>query len=328
MFRPITTRTQLAACATISALLISVLAFGVTHLAHRAATTTYCERCSLYAVALASTSESWLPSASEPEDQQLRHPLLSLGVVYVRLSTTEGLVLDIRRPEFAQARLPIPDPASVAAATTICFEGRLAVNVVFPHMIRSPIAEPADEEDLGTLQLGIDATELRQSNRRTTTIAATASFAAWILVTLSLVYMLEERKRRRSRQEAPVPGAMDAARRIVAGKLVLCLDQLRFEVDEIVIDLTPKQAAVLEMMMNRPGRAFSDADILAQVWQTSPYANSSDVKQQIYLIRKRLRDAGIEASKVLVTVPGVGYKLVTSQDDGAVDAVSTDKLGA
>jgi two-component system response regulator ResD len=130
--------------------------------------------------------------------------------------------------------------------------------------------------------------------------------------------------RKRRLANAPPTNAPDAARRYVAGDLMLLLDELRFKVGHADIDLTPKQASLLELLMEQPGRAFSDADILEHVWTMSSYANSSDVKQQIYLIRKRLRCAGLDASTILATVPGVGYKLVITIDDGSADARSTD----
>ncbi|GAG16995.1 unnamed protein product [marine sediment metagenome] len=99
---------------------------------------------------------------------------------------------------------------------------------------------------------------------------------------------------------------------------------MRLEVGDISVCLTPKQASLLEMLITQPGRAFSDTSILKHVWEESAYANSSDVKQQIYLIRKRLRSAGLDAAAILTTVPGVGYKLVITRNDGTVDALSTD----
>ena len=84
--------------------------------------------------------------------------------------------------------------------------------------------------------------------------------------------------------------------------------------------------------MQEPGRAFADAEILAAVWPDSPYANSRDVKQYIYLIRKRLSAAGLPATELLASVPGLGYRIafeaVDSNVDPKIDPPSVDELKA
>lgn len=331
MLRSALFRTRFAMFALILAFLTSGISFGIAHSIHRTAATTYRERSSLYAVALASASTSWLPSGDpgDTTEQQLRFPLLSLGVVYVRVSSDEGLVMDIRRSEFSQARLPtlnrVSFPTTTIAATIFRFENHWAVDVVVPLSIFN-LADSAEEAGgLGMIQLGIDATELARANQRTTTITAFSSLAIWLFVSVSLFCLLRRQDSRAEGRPEHCSIAADAARRIVAGDLALFLDELRFEVGTVTIDLTPKQAALLEMLISHPGRAFSDESILKRVWQTSSYASSSDVKQQIYLIRKKLRGAGLPALRILVTVSGVGYKLAVSQNDAVVDAPSTDK---
>jgi len=54
---------------------------------------------------------------------------------------------------------------------------------------------------------------------------------------------------------------------------------------------------------------FSDREILAAVWPDSRYANAKDVKQHVYLLRKRLRDAKSGGEEMIVNVPGFGYRL-------------------
>jgi DNA-binding winged helix-turn-helix (wHTH) protein len=240
------------------------------------------------------------------------------------VSINGEVVMDIRRPEFSAAQLPQLDQHSLAGTSVVCFEDHWAIDVAVPHMLPN-VDDPEEDGTLRMLQFGIGATELAAANQQTTKKVTLISLTAWVFVSVLLVGLciLVRSKQRFAATQAPaIP---DGSRRSAAGDLVLLHDELRFRVGEAEIGLTPKQAVLLELLMRQPGRAFSDADILCHVWCDSPYANSSDVKQQIYLIRKRLRSAGLDAAAILATVPGVGYKLVITTDDGIVDAPSTDQ---
>ena len=314
---------RLTVVISILALVISAIGFGVAHSIQRAETAEYQRRCSLYAVALASTSAAWLPTGGSTHEQ-FRYPLLSLGVVYLRVTINGEIVMDLRRPEFSTATLPQLDRPPLAGTSVVCFEDHWAIDVAVPHMLPN-VDAPEEEGTLRMLQFGIGATELAAANQQTTKKVALISLTAWVFASVLLVglcSLVRSKQRFAATQPVDIP---DAARRSAAGDLVLLHDELRFRVGEAEIGLTPKQAVLLELLMGQPGRAFSDAEILCHVWCDSTYANSSDVKQQIYLIRKNLRSAGLDASAILSTVPGVGYKLVITRNDGTVDAPSTDQ---
>ena len=55
------------------------------------------------------------------------------------------------------------------------------------------------------------------------------------------------------------------------------------------------------------------------MWADSRYANSRDVKQYVYLIRRRLAAAGLPADEILANEPGLGYRLVADAVPDAVD---------
>ncbi|HEB92884.1 MAG TPA: response regulator transcription factor [Gammaproteobacteria bacterium] len=74
-----------------------------------------------------------------------------------------------------------------------------------------------------------------------------------------------------------------------------------------LIELTPKEHALLEYFMNAPGRVFSRSKILDQVWgyNTDPLTNVVEV--HIRNLRKKM-DEGFSSS-LIKTVRGFGYKL-------------------
>jgi DNA-binding response OmpR family regulator len=72
------------------------------------------------------------------------------------------------------------------------------------------------------------------------------------------------------------------------------------------IELTAKELALLELLMSAPGKVFSRARILSNVWGYSadPLTNVVDV--YIRRLRKKLDD---EDASLIVTLRGYGYKL-------------------
>lgn len=79
---------------------------------------------------------------------------------------------------------------------------------------------------------------------------------------------------------------------------------------ETLIDLTPKEFALLECFMRMPGKVLSRTRILEQVWGYSadPLTNVVDV--YIRQLRRKIDDDF--DLKLLKTVRGFGYKLDTS----------------
>jgi len=76
---------------------------------------------------------------------------------------------------------------------------------------------------------------------------------------------------------------------------------------EVLIELTPKEFALLEFFMRTPGKVLSRTRILDQVWgySTDPLTNVVDV--YIRQLRRKIDDD--YDLKLLKTVRGFGYKL-------------------
>ena len=70
------------------------------------------------------------------------------------------------------------------------------------------------------------------------------------------------------------------------------------------LDLTPKEFAVLEVLLRSAGRAVSTEDLLEQAWDahTDPFTNA--VRVTMMTLRRKLGDPPL-----IATVPRVGYRL-------------------
>lgn len=79
-----------------------------------------------------------------------------------------------------------------------------------------------------------------------------------------------------------------------------------------VVNLSPKEYDLLKLLASRPGRVFSNAEILQAVWpDRADEGTSEDVKKYIYFLRGKI-EADPENPRLIQTVRGFGYKLSPS----------------
>ncbi len=89
----------------------------------------------------------------------------------------------------------------------------------------------------------------------------------------------------------------------------LYLDQTSFEarLDDQVIDLTPKEFTLLYLLVRHPGRVFSRAYLLDEIWGYKADAYDRTVDTHVYRLRQKLGVKGQIAQRI-VAVRGIGYK--------------------
>jgi DNA-binding response OmpR family regulator len=74
-----------------------------------------------------------------------------------------------------------------------------------------------------------------------------------------------------------------------------------------VLDLTPKEFAVLRYLMSHPGEVFSEGHLLTHVWDENANPYSKTVRVTIMNLRRKL--AGPDEDQPIETVIGAGYRL-------------------
>jgi two-component system OmpR family response regulator len=95
--------------------------------------------------------------------------------------------------------------------------------------------------------------------------------------------------------------------RLAVGDLVLDLVSRRVERDGRVLDLRPREYALLEYLMRNPGRVVSKAMILSHVFDYSFDPRTNVVDVLVHRLREKV-DKGF-ASPMIHTVRGMGYVL-------------------
>jgi DNA-binding response OmpR family regulator len=89
----------------------------------------------------------------------------------------------------------------------------------------------------------------------------------------------------------------------------LYLDPTRYEtrLDDQTIDLTPKEFSLLYLLVCHPGRVFSRAYLLDEIWGYEAAAYDRTVDTHIYRLRQKLGTESRIAQRI-VAVRGIGYK--------------------
>jgi len=107
----------------------------------------------------------------------------------------------------------------------------------------------------------------------------------------------------RLRALARRPGA-ERARVLTSGRLTLDVVRHRLTLDGILLSPTPKEFAVLEVLLEHAGEVVTRAELVERCWDelTEPSSNVVDVL--VGQLRRRLGDPDL-----IETVRGVGYRL-------------------
>jgi two-component system KDP operon response regulator KdpE len=103
----------------------------------------------------------------------------------------------------------------------------------------------------------------------------------------------------------PLPGA---AHQVTSDDLVIDFDQHRLIVADQVVDLTPTEYQLLEVLARHAGRTVPTERLLIQVWGPEYAGEVKHVKHYIWSLRKKI-EADPGDPKHIVTERGFGYRL-------------------
>jgi DNA-binding response OmpR family regulator len=91
------------------------------------------------------------------------------------------------------------------------------------------------------------------------------------------------------------------------GDLTLLREERRVERNGRRIDLTPREFAILELLMRNSGRPVSRATLLEQVWNMPPDPSTNIVDVYMKYVRDKVDMPG--ERKLTHTIRGVGYEM-------------------
>lgn len=98
--------------------------------------------------------------------------------------------------------------------------------------------------------------------------------------------------------------------RLDVGHLILDSDRHEVSYADKPIELSALEFDLLEALMRHPRQVLSREQLLSQVWGYDYHGGVRTVDTAIKRIRAKLREADPAAARLLVTVRGVGYKVM------------------
>ena len=107
------------------------------------------------------------------------------------------------------------------------------------------------------------------------------------------------------RRSNPVPSSP----KIVAGPLTLDTMTRTCSIDDVRVDLSGREFAVLEALGRRLGQPLTRDELLDLVWGADHATSSNVVDVYVGYVRRKLDQAGCRAG-IVETVRGIGYRLV------------------
>lgn len=105
---------------------------------------------------------------------------------------------------------------------------------------------------------------------------------------------------RRSQRVVPEPTALR--------DMTLDTNLFRLSVGRDSVSLTPKEAAILELLMRTPGRVISRRELLNQVWGLPEEPQTNFIGVHLFNLRKKLEQVGRAAW--LQTIRGAGFRFL------------------
>jgi len=298
----------------VSVVMVAVTALTILLLMHAyrgVLTEAFGERSAAYATVFANSAYAWLAAGDEGMMKTAASFLLLGSVLYVQVVSDGLLVVDDRKQVASLLDLSV---LSNGAATGSLSRHRLDggtpyVDLIIPQVSRSAQGEPSSEY----VRMGIDASSIGVRVYGLALIASGVG-AGFDGIVLGLLFLLLRRVRRESADRSiHAPKQDDGEPRVrQIGGLLIDESSKLISLDGRSVRLTPKQYALLSLLASDAGRVFSESEILQVVWAESDYADSKDVKQYIYLLRRRLAEASDSGAMLVVNVPGFGYKLEIS----------------
>jgi two-component system KDP operon response regulator KdpE len=291
--------------------LVTVLASAVfLHAYRRVLDEAFQEKSAAYVLAFADAAHAWLARGDVDAARSAARFLLLGSALYVQIAADGAVVVDERTPSADRLALPAPNLSggnrSLARGSGDGVPDYL--DIVVP-----------ERDGAGYVRLGMDLSPVALRARSATLTAVGVAVAFDVALLASLVVVARRRPLSRGASgvgRGKLAEGQGVERGDPGGASPLTVDEERKEVRirGRLISLTPKQYALLRLLSSSPGRVFSDKEILREVWPESGYADAKDVKQCVYLLRRRMGEEDPIGTNVVQNVPGFGYRLALPDD--------------
>lgn len=118
---------------------------------------------------------------------------------------------------------------------------------------------------------------------------------------------------RRSSETAFIEKDATAKDVIVYDHLVIDNDAHRVLADDKPVNLTPKEYELLLFLAKTPDKVYEREELLKEVWHYDFYGDLRTVDTHVKRLREKLNKVSPEASRMIHTVWGIGYKFEVNE---------------
>ncbi|CEA00153.1 Transcriptional regulatory protein SrrA [Jeotgalicoccus saudimassiliensis] len=118
---------------------------------------------------------------------------------------------------------------------------------------------------------------------------------------------------RRSSETAFIEKDSSVKDMIVYEHLVIDNDAHRVLADDKKVNLTPKEYELLLFLAKSPDKVFNREELLKEVWNYDFYGDLRTVDTHVKRLREKLNKVSPEASQMIHTVWGIGYKFEVNE---------------
>jgi two-component system, OmpR family, KDP operon response regulator KdpE len=110
--------------------------------------------------------------------------------------------------------------------------------------------------------------------------------------------------------------ASDVTGKVAIGHLVLDSERHEVRVGDQPVDLTPREFEILRVLLANAGRLVTKAKLLRAVWGEAYQSEDNYVYVHVSQLRRKLAAADVagELRDLIVTEPGVGYRIAANLD--------------
>jgi DNA-binding winged helix-turn-helix (wHTH) protein len=262
--------------------------------------------CLRRAVAFEASAEEWI----------VRDDLRSIAAAAKLLLMGSGLYVDVVVRGEAIARgvdeevdVEAIDPAAAPPARTMVEDRSGAVEVFAPIALAG-----YPDAAIGFFRIGFSDEYAADRVRDRALIAGAIAAACWLGCISAIAFGVVWRARRGDR----AVGSDESV--LCCGPLEIDRRSCAVQFNGQAVDLTPKLFELLSVFAQSPGTVFSDDELLRAIWSDAPYAASSDVKQHIYLLRRKFVDVHPCPKALIENVKGFGYRLVPAANEKELSA--------
>jgi len=252
----------------------------------------------------ARSANVWLIRGNNEALEFAANLMLAGSGQYVRIDVGDVTILDERVTGHGIEDLDLTldlEPSELGGARGSLRSGGL--DIVVPITFSDQ-----GNETVGVVQIGFSDTYARAQVRSHRILIFGLIAGSWLLLMLVAVFIvrilhMRSRLAIAQLQEVQPDGI------IRCGTLTIDTKTCAATLNDKDLDLTPKTFELLTFLACNEGKTFSDADLLAALWEDAPYAASGDVKQCVYILRRRLAAVHPDPKRIIVNVKGFGYRL-------------------